>query len=477
MKYEVVIGLEVHIELNTKTKIFCNCSTEFGQPPNTNVCPVCLGLPGVLPVFNESVLKKAIRAALALNCQISEFSKFDRKQYYYPDLPKNYQISQYDLPIAVNGYLDIKINENKKKIRIRRLHMEEDAGKLVHSETGENVSFVDLNRTGVPLVEVVSEPDISTPEEAYIFLNSLKTRLSYIDISDFNMEEGSLRTDVNVSIRHEHSKELGVRAEIKNLNSFKAVVKVLEYEIKRQINLLDSNEKVIQETRLWDAEKENTRSMRSKEEAQDYRYFPEPDLVPIIVDKKLIKEMQERIPELPDIKAERYIKEYGLTEDSADILTSEKNIANFYEDCLKYHDNYKTIANWVRNGILQYLNKNKLNITDLKKLSSENFAKLVKLVDSGVITGKIGQEIVINVIESGADPEKIIEDKGLKQVSDESAIGKIIDEVINENSEAVANFKKGKKQAIGFLVGQAMKKSKGKANPQIVNKLLQEKLS
>ncbi len=476
MKYEAVIGLEVHVQLNTTTKIFCNCSTVFGNSPNTNVCPVCLGLPGVLPVLNENVLKKAIIASLAINCRIADFSKFDRKQYFYPDLPKNYQISQFDLPIASEGYLDIKVNENKKRIRITRLHMEEDAGKLIHSPSGGDSSFVDFNRTGIPLIEIVSEPDISTPQEAHIYLNVLKNRLQYVEVSDCNMEEGSLRCDANVSIRKEGEKELGNKAEVKNINSFKGVEKALEYEIKRQIKAVENKEKIIQETRLWDADKEVTISMRSKEEAHDYRYFPEPDLVPIAVDKEFIKELQDNIPELPDIKAQRYVKEYNLSKEDAEVLTSEKDIALFYENCIKYYNNYKTVANWIRSELLQYLNKKKLIISDLKKLSAETFTKLVKVVDSGVITGKVGKELVINVIEIGADPEQIIEKDGLKQVSDESTIEKIIDEVIKDNQDAVANYRKGKTNVIGFFIGQVMKKSKGKSNPEIVTKLLKDKL-
>lgn len=478
MEYEAVIGLEVHVQLNTKTKIFCNCSAEFGNPPNTNVCPVCMGLPGVLPVLNKEVLHKAIIAALSINCEIALFSKFDRKQYFYPDLPKNYQVSQYDLPIAINGYLDIKIDNNIKRIGITRLHMEEDAGKLIHSEGKDtNASFIDFNRTGVPLAEIVSEPDLSAPHEAYVYLNILKNRLKYVKVSDCNMEEGSLRCDANVSIRPKGDKELGVKAEVKNMNSFKAVEKALDYEIKRQLNAVENKEKIIQETRLWDADKEITISMRSKEEAHDYRYFPEPDLVPMMVDKKCIEECKKSLPELPDIKAERYIKEYNLPVNDAEVLTSEQDIALFYEECIKFHNNYKTIANWIMSELMQYLNKNKLLITDLSKLKPENFTKLVQLVDSGVITGKVGKEIVIEVIETGADPEEMIEQKGLKQVSDESEIEKIIDNVLKNNNDAAQNYKKGKTNILGFLVGQVMKESKGKANPKVVNKLLQEKLS
>ncbi|MBU1077305.1 MAG: Asp-tRNA(Asn)/Glu-tRNA(Gln) amidotransferase subunit GatB [Spirochaetes bacterium] len=477
MEYEAVIGLEVHVQLNTKTKIFCDCSTKFGNPPNTNVCPVCMGMPGVLPVLNREVLHKAIIAGLALNCEISAYSKFDRKQYFYPDLPKNYQVSQFDLPIALNGYLNINIEGRQKKIGITRLHMEEDAGKLIHEEgAGSKSSFVDFNRTGVPLAEIVSEPDLSTPQEAYIYLNILKNRLRYVKVSDCNMEEGSLRCDANVSIRPKGVKELGTKAEVKNMNSFKAVEKAIEYEIRRQIKAVKDKEKIVQETRLWDADKEITISMRSKEEAHDYRYFPEPDLVPMEADKKWIEELRKDLPEMPDIKAKRYMDEYKLPQADADLLTSEQDIALFYEECIKHYDNYKTIANWIMGELNQYLNKKKLLITELSKLTSENFVKLVKLVDSGVITGKSGKEIAADVIEKGVDPEKITEEKGLKQVSDESEIESIVDEVIKENPEAVENYKKGKTTVVGFLVGQVMKKSQGKANPQVVNKLFKDKL-
>jgi len=477
MDYEAVIGLEVHVQLNTKTKIFCDCSTQFGNPPNTNVCPVCMGMPGVLPVLNKEVLHKAIIAGLALNCEIASYSKFDRKQYFYPDLPKNYQVSQFDLPIALNGYLNINIEGKEKKIGITRLHMEEDAGKLIHGESADSdSSFVDFNRTGVPLAEIVSEPDLSTPQEAHVYLSLLKNRLRYVKISDCNMEEGSLRCDANVSIRPKGEKKLGTKAEVKNMNSFKAVEKAIEYEIKRQIKAVEDKEKIVQETRLWDADKEVTISMRSKEEAHDYRYFPEPDLVPIEADKKWIEKLKKDLPEMPDIKATRYMDEYKLPQDDADLLTSEQDIALFYEECVKHYDNYKTIANWIMGELNQYLNKNKVLISDLSKLTAENFVKLVKLVDSGVITGKSGKEIATDVIEKGVDPEKVTEEKGLKQVNDESEIEGIVDEVIKENPEAVENYKKGKTTVVGFLVGQVMKKSQGKANPQVVNKLFKDKL-
>ncbi len=477
MEYEAVIGLEVHVQLNTTTKIFCNCSTEFGAAPNTNVCPVCMGLPGVLPVLNEEVLKKAILAGLALNCEIAEFSKFDRKHYFYPDLPKNYQISQYDLPIAKNGYLDIKTGGTKKRIRIRRLHMEEDAGKLLHSEiNGVNYSYVDFNRTGVPLIEIVSEPDISTPEEAHLYLSLLKNRMRYIEVSDCNMEEGSLRCDANVSVRPKGASQLGVKTEVKNMNSFKAVEKALAYEIRRQIKLLEEGEKIVQETRLWNSTKEVTISMRSKEEAHDYRYFPEPDLVPIIVDKKWVEELKATLPEMPDTKFERYVKEFNIPENNAEVITSEKDIALFFEECCKYYDNYKSISNWILSEILQYLNKTQKKITELKNLTPQNFVSLVKMVDKGEITSRVAKDIAPEIIEKGTTAEKIVEDKGLKQVSDASEIEKLVDEVISEEVEAVEKYKSGKTTVIGYLVGKVMRKSKGKANPKIVTELFQKKL-
>ncbi len=477
MEYEAVIGLEVHVQLNTETKIFCNCSTKFGAPPNTNVCPVCMGLPGVLPVLNQEVLKKAILAGLALNCKIAEFSKFDRKHYFYPDLPKNYQISQYDLPIAINGYLDINVNGTKKRIRIRRLHMEEDAGKLIHSEIeGVNYSYVDFNRTGVPLIEIVSEPDISTPQEAHLYLQLLKNRMRYIEVSDCNMEEGSLRCDANVSVRPKGSSELGVKTEVKNMNSFKAVEKALDFEIKRQIELLEAGEKIVQETRLWDSSKEITVSMRSKEEAHDYRYFPEPDLVPIVVDKKWVEELRESLPEMPDEKFERYIKEFNIPENNAEIISSEKDIALFFEQCCKLYNNYKSISNWILSEILQYLNKTQKKMSELTNLTPENFVSLIKLIDKGEITSRVAKDIVPEIIEKGLSADKIVESKGLKQVSDTSEIEKLVDEVITEETEAVEKYKKGKTTVIGYLVGQVMKKSRGKANPKIATELFKQKL-
>ncbi len=477
MEFEAVIGLEVHVQLNTETKIFCNCSTKFGAEPNTNVCPVCMGLPGVLPVLNEEVLNKAITAGLALNCEIAKFSKFDRKHYFYPDLPKNYQISQYDLPIAKNGFIEIKINGNKKRIRILRVHMEEDAGKLIHSETaGVNYSYVDFNRTGVPLIEIVSEPDMSTPQEAKLYLELLKNRMRYIGVSDCNMEEGSLRCDANVSIRPKGEKKLGTKTEVKNMNSFKGVEKALEYEIKRQIKIMEAGKRIIQETRLWDASKNITLSMRSKEEAHDYRYFPEPDLPPLVIDDDLVENFRKQLPEMPDKKIERYVKEFNISEDAAGVLTAEREIAEFFEKCCELYDNYKSVANWIMSEVLQYLNKSDKKLNEFVKFTPEIFVELVKLVDDGGITGRVAKELFQNVIENGDSPKLIVEEKGLKQVSDTDQIEKFVDEVIASEAEVVEKYKSGKTSVIAYLVGQVMKKSKGKANPKIVTKLFQDRL-
>ncbi|MBN1897571.1 MAG: Asp-tRNA(Asn)/Glu-tRNA(Gln) amidotransferase subunit GatB [Spirochaetes bacterium] len=477
MEFEPVIGLEVHVQLNTETKIFCTCSTRFGSTPNTNVCPVCLGLPGVLPVLNQNVLKKAIQASLALNCHIASYSKFDRKHYYYPDLPKNYQISQYDLPIGYKGFLDIRNNDKTKRINITRVHMEEDAGKLIHSEkSSASFSYVDYNRTGVPLIEIVSEPDISSPAEAHRYLEVLKNRMRYIEVSDCNMEEGSLRCDANISIRPTGSKELGVKTEIKNMNSFKAVEKALEYEIKRQIEMLESKQKIKQETRLWDADKEVTTSMRSKEEAHDYRYFPEPDLVPIIVGPEWVKELKASLPQMPDEKFKQYIKKMGIPDENAYRLTAEKELALFFEKCAELYDNYKSLSNWIISEIVQYLNKHQKTIHDLKKLDPKSFVSLVKMVDKGEITSRVAKDVSTEVIEKGTDPEKIVKEKNLKQVSDVSAIDKMVDDVMAEEPDAVEKFKAGKEGVIGYLVGKVMQKSKGKANPKVVTELFRAKL-
>jgi len=481
-KYEVVIGLEVHIELSTNSKAFCGCSTIFGAEPNTNICPVCLGLPGALPVINKEMVRRAIKAGLALNCKIANYSKFDRKNYYYPDLPKAYQISQYDMPIVTDGYLEIvKKDGTTKKIGIKRLHMEEDAGKLLHlTKTGQigdaETSLVDYNRAGVPLIEIVSEPDIRTSEEAYLYLTTLKSIMRYIDVSDCNMEEGSLRCDANISVRRKGDEKLGVKVEIKNMNSFKNVQKALDYEAKRQMKLMETNEKIIQETRLWDANKEMTFSMRSKEESHDYRYFPEPDLPPLEIDKSYIEEIKKEIPELPREKMQRFIKQYGLPDYDASILTDDREISVFYEETVKFSNEPKLTSNWIMTELLRKMNEN--NIQDIKqvKINSHNLGKLISLIKNGTISGKIAKTVFDEMFKSGNDPETIVKEKGLTQITDTKEIEAIIDKVINANQELVAEIKAGKEKALGFLTGQIMKESRGKANPQIVNDLLRKKI-
>jgi len=481
-KYEVVIGLEVHIELSTNSKAFCGCSTIFGAEPNTNICPVCLGLPGALPVINKEMVRRAIKAGLALNCKIANYSKFDRKNYYYPDLPKAYQISQYDMPIVTDGYLEIvKKDGTTKKIGIKRLHMEEDAGKLLHlTKTGQigdaETSLVDYNRAGVPLIEIVSEPDIRTSEEAYLYLTTLKSIMRYIDVSDCNMEEGSLRCDANISVRKKGDEKLGVKVEIKNMNSFKNVQKALDYEAQRQMKLMEANEKIIQETRLWDANKEMTFSMRSKEESHDYRYFPEPDLPPLEIDKSYIEEIKKEIPELPREKMQRFIKQYGLPDYDASVLTDDREISVFYEETVKFSNEPKLTSNWIMTELLRKMNEN--NIQDIKqvKINSHNLGKLILLIKNGTISGKIAKTVFDEMFKSGNDPETIVKEKGLTQITDTKEIEAIIDKVINANQELVAEIKAGKEKALGFLTGQIMKESRGKANPQIVNDLLRKKI-
>lgn len=476
--YEVIIGLEVHAELKTDSKIFCCSSTEFGGDPNTHVCPVCLGLPGVLPVLNRKVVEFAIKTGLALNCKIAEFSKFDRKNYYYPDLPKNYQISQYDLPIAEHGYLDITVNGEQKRIGITRVHMEEDAGKLVHEGAtiaSSKYSRVDYNRTGVPLVEIVSEPDIRSPEEARLYLEKLKAILQYIDVSDCKMEEGSLRCDANISVRPVGQKEFGTKTELKNMNSFRALQRALEYEVQRQIEILEEGGRVVQETRTWDENKGITLSMRSKEQAHDYRYFPDPDLVPLVIDEEWVNKIKATLPELPDQRKARYVEQYGLPEYDAEVITASKALSDYFDRCLKYYDNPKALSNWVMGELLKHLNGANIDITECK-ISPENMAELLTLIDKGTISGKIAKTVFEEMFATGEKPEKIVQDKGLVQISDESAIAALVDEVIANNPQSVEDYKNGKDRALGFLVGQVMKATKGKANPEIVNKLLKERL-
>lgn len=478
MDYEVVIGLEIHTELKTNSKIFCGCSTKFGADQNTNVCPVCLGLPGVLPVINEKVVEFAIRAGVALNCEILPFSKFDRKNYYYPDLPKNFQTSQYDLPIAVNGHLDIEVNGETKRIGITRIHMEEDAGKLVHSGATINSSdyaLVDYNRTGVPLLEIVSEPDLRSAEEAKAYLEKIKAILEYLDVSDCKMEEGSLRCDANISLRPRGQTTLGTKAEIKNLNSFRSVQRGLEYEVIRQEDILDDGGKIVQETRTWDENKGATASMRSKEQANDYRYLPEPDLVPIVVDPARVEEIRANLPELPDARKQRLMDAYGLSEYDAAIITASKAMADYFDQCVQCNGDAKSVANWLMGEVSKHLNNEGISIGECP-VAPKQLTELLALIEKGTISSKIAKTVFEEMWASRKDAEVIVKEKGLVQISDTSEIIAIVEAVIAANPQSVADFKAGKDKAIGFLVGQIMKQTKGRANPDMVNTLLREKL-
>jgi aspartyl-tRNA(Asn)/glutamyl-tRNA(Gln) amidotransferase subunit B len=475
MEYEVVIGLEVHLHLKTKTKAFCGCSTEFGREANAQACPVCLGFPGSLPVLNKTALDYAIKVALALNCKVQEYTKFDRKHYYYPDLPKNYQISQYDLPLSRNGFLDIDIDGKTKRIGITRVHLEEDAGKLIHKE---DTTLVDFNRAGIPLLEIVSEPDINSPQEAYAYLTNLKSLIGYLDVSDCDMEKGSLRCDANISIRPKGAKELGTKAELKNMNSFKAVRDALAFEIGRQMKLLDSADKVIQETRLWDEKSQETFSMRSKEEAKDYRYFPEPDLPPFMIKEEKIAEIAKGIPELPKEKMQRFIKNYGLSEYDAGILVFSKKDASFAEACIEaYPDkNKKSIVNWLIGPLLSEANSRNCCLADLK-ISAQSLNELVAFVDKEQVSNLSAKAVLKEMIDTGGSADQIIQSKNLIQISDTGALEADIEEVIKENMKSVGAYREGKNNALMFLVGQVMKKTKGKANPKVVQEILKRRLT
>lgn len=479
MKYEAVIGLEVHTELRTATKIFCSCKTSFGAEPNTNVCPVCLGLPGVLPVLNKKVLEFAVRTGLALNCEISRYSKFDRKNYYYPDLPKNFQTSQYDLPICEHGHLDIEVDGKKSTVRITRAHMEEDAGKLVHhgtSITDSDYSLVDYNRTGTPLLEIVSEPDIRSAKEAVAYMEKLRAILQYCGVSDCKMEEGSLRCDANVSVRPVGQKELGTKTEIKNINSFRGVERAIEYEAMRQAQLLEDGGTVVQETRTWDEKEGVTKSMRKKEEANDYRYFPEPDLVPFTVSDEYIEEIRKTLPELPDARKARYMASYGLAAYDADYLTNDKDRADYFEAMVAAGAEPKEAANWLMGDFAKLLSRDNLEMK-AAPVQAAAMADLLKLIAKGTISGKIAKQVFAEMWTSGKDPETIVKEKGLVQISDTGALEELAAKVIAANPQSVADFKAGKKKAVGFLMGQIMKETKGKANPQVVNGILTKMLS
>ncbi|MBI4976923.1 MAG: Asp-tRNA(Asn)/Glu-tRNA(Gln) amidotransferase subunit GatB [Spirochaetes bacterium] len=482
MEFEAVIGLEVHVQLNTATKIFCGCKNAFGASANTQTCPVCQGHPGVLPVLNREVLSKAMTAALAINATIAPETRFDRKHYFYPDLPKAYQISQFDMPLCSKGVVHITVprddgTQYEKDIGVTRIHMEEDAGKLVHDEHGEPVSYVDLNRAGTPLIEIVSEPELKSPEEAYQYLTELKKIMQYIDVSDCNMEEGSLRCDANVSIRPKGDTRLGTKAEIKNMNSFRHVRMAIEHEIKRQIKAVENGEQIVQETRLYDANQNTTRSMRSKEEAHDYRYFPCPDLSPQRITAEMIAAARAKLPELPNAKAARMRDAYGLSGQDIAVLIETRALAEYYEAAVAaYPKQPKKIANWIMVEVNAHLNDKGIPITAFTTVPPKHIGMLFKLIDDGVISGKIAKDVFADMITSGDEPSAVIERKGLKQVSDTGAIEDAVKKVIADNAAVVAEFKAGKEKSFGFLVGQVMKATKGQGNPKVVNDILRKML-
>ena len=472
--YEVVIGLEVHAELSTKTKIFCSCPTEFGAAPNTHVCPVCMAMPGTLPVLNEKVVEYAVKAGLATNCEISRNSKNDRKNYYYPDLPKSYQISQFDKPLCEHGYVEIDTPNGKKKIRLLRIHIEEDAGKLNHDDFGGG-SLVDLNRAGVPLIEMVSEPDLRSAEEVEAYMRKLKSILEYIEVSDCKMQEGSLRADVNVSV-HKPGEPFGTRTEMKNMNSFRSIVRAIEYEVERQIDVLEDGGKIEQETLRWDDVSGKTFPMRDKEDAQDYRYFPDPDLVAIKLSKEYIENIKNTLPELPESRKERYLKEYELSEKDAKLITASKYLSDLFEKAIEVCHNPKAVCNWIISDISRILNETEMEPIAIP-FDANQLGKLVVLIDKGTISSSIGKKVLVELFENPRDPEEIIKEKGWIQISDEGAIKEVVMKILEVNPQSVADFKAGKDRALGFLVGQAMKETKGKANPKMLNEMFLAELN
>jgi aspartyl-tRNA(Asn)/glutamyl-tRNA(Gln) amidotransferase subunit B len=474
MELEPVIGLEVHAQLKTRTKIFCACSTSFGAPPNTHTCPVCLGMPGVLPVLNKKVVEYALRMAMATGCRISRESRFARKNYFYPDLPKGYQISQYELPLAEHGYVDVEVNGSIHRIGITRIHMEEDAGKLGH-DPHRPFSMVDYNRTGVPLIEIVSEPDIRSPEEAGAYLRQLRSVVRYLNICDGNLEEGSFRCDANVSIRPKGSPTLGTRTELKNLNSFKHVEKALQYEINRQKEIILDGGQIVQQTRLWNPDKNQTTSMRGKEEAHDYRYFPDPDLLPLVIDEDWIKRIKDNLPELPEEKKNRFIEEHGLPSYDAALLTSDQELADYFEKCVRIYPQPKQISNWVMGSLLGLLNAQGKSI-DASPISSENLADLLMLVEDGKISGKMAKTVFDEMAATGKPAKQIVKEKGLAQITDADALENIVSKIITDNPKEVDAYKSGKTKLLAFFVGQVMKETRGQANPKLVNEILKRKL-
>ena len=473
--YEVVIGLEVHAELSTNTKIYCNCTTKFGADPNTHCCPICTGMPGVLPVLNEKVVEYAVKMGLATNCEISRFSKQDRKNYFYPDLPKAFQTSQYDLPLCEHGHVDINVDGEKKTIGITRIHIEEDAGKLIHDAYSGD-TLVDMNRCAVPLIEIVSEPDIRNAKEAVEYMQTLKSTLEYLEICDCKMQEGSLRCDVNLSVRKKGAKEFGTRTETKNLNSFKAIQNSIEFETKRQIQVLEEGGKIYQETRRFDDAKGVGYAMRTKEDAHDYRYFPEPDLAPIVLSEEYIDNIKNNLPEMPNVKKARYIAEFGIPEYDAEIITASKATAVYFEKVVEISNNPKASANWIMGDFASKLNEAEIAINE-SKIKPEDLAELIKLIDNNTISSKIAKKVFEEMFETGKEPKQIVEEKGLVQITDEGALKEIVAKVVENNPKSVEDYKAGRDKAIGFLVGQITKETKGKANPGIVNKMLVEILN
>lgn len=476
-KYETIIGLEVHLQLNTNSKLFCGCSTQYGAEPNANTCPVCLGLPGTLPVINEKAVEYALLACRATGCEINQYNKFDRKNYYYPDLPKGYQISQYDLPIGYDGDITIEVDDQRKEIGLTRIHLEEDAGKLIHkgSVSESDNSLVDYNRGGIPLIEIVSEPDLRTPEEAREYLNSLKQIMLYLGISDCNMEEGSLRCDANVSLRPKGQQEFGVKVEVKNMNSFRAVENALTFELERQKLMLDDLEEVVMETRSWDEDKGKTVSMRSKEEAEDYRYFPEPDLMPLKISDSWIQAIDHSLPELPLAKKDRFIDEYGLPEYDARVLTGDIELAQLFEEAVEADAEPKEVSNWLMGEFLKLVKEENISPGETQ-ITGEKLASMLDLIEDGTISSKIAKDVFTEMFSTGKEPKKIVAEQGLTQISDEDKLLEIINNILDENMEVVEDVKNGKDRAIGFLVGQVMKETKGQANPQLANKLIRQEI-